>query len=139
MVIGMSREEMDRVVNEHFGYEARDDVEGVLASLADEVEHDIIPSRDGILDSKEEIRARYESLFAAIKGESVKPLRRYYGDGFLVDESLWKGEVVDGSVFLCDGRSGPVCFRLLHVFELKDGRIARDGAAGDVLAAYEGR
>lgn len=135
--MGMKRDDMDRVVNEHFGYEARDDINGVVASLAGEVEHEIIPSREGILHDKESIRARYGNLFAAIKGESVTPLKRYYGEDFLVDESLWRGEVIDGSVFLCDGRSGPVSFRLLHVFELKDGKIAREQVWCDLAAIQE--
>jgi hypothetical protein len=40
--MGMSRNEMDRRIDEHFGYEARDDVAGVLATLAPDVEHDIV-------------------------------------------------------------------------------------------------
>jgi hypothetical protein len=43
-----------------------------------------------------------------------------------VDESLWHGRVEDGEPFLCDGLSGDVSFRLLHVFELRDGKIARE-------------
>ena len=34
--------EMDRKIDEHFGFEARDDVEGVLATLAPDAEHDIV-------------------------------------------------------------------------------------------------
>ena len=33
--MGISPEQMDRKIEEHFGFEARDDVEGVLATLAD--------------------------------------------------------------------------------------------------------
>ena len=38
----LTREMMDAKLDEHFGYEARDDVEGVLATLTDDVEHDIV-------------------------------------------------------------------------------------------------
>jgi hypothetical protein len=65
-------------------------------------------------------------LFSSIRGEGVTPLRRLYGEDFLVDETLWHGQIVDGKPFLCDGRSGPVSFRLLHVFELRDGEISRE-------------
>ena len=42
--------EMDRKIDEHFGFEARDDVEGVLATLAPDAEHDIVgwPSGPGL-------------------------------------------------------------------------------------------
>ena len=40
--MAMTPKEMDRKVDEHFGFEARDDVEGVLATLAPDVVHDIV-------------------------------------------------------------------------------------------------
>jgi len=38
----MTREEMDRKVDEHFRYEGSDDVQGVLATLSADVEHDVV-------------------------------------------------------------------------------------------------
>lgn len=38
----MTRDEMDRRMDEHFGFEARDDVEGVLSTLAVDAEHDVV-------------------------------------------------------------------------------------------------
>lgn len=122
----MTREEMDRVVNDHFHYEATDDVPGVMSTLTEDAEHEVIPSPVGALKDREKQRAYYEMPFDALDGESVTPLRRYYGEDFLIDETLWHGRVKDGAPFLCDGRSGPVDFRLLHVFELRDGKIARE-------------
>ena len=130
----LSREEMDRVVDEHFGFEAADDVDGVMASLAPEVEHEVVPSPVGLLRDREKVRAYYEKLFGSVKGEGVTPIRRLYGENFMVDETLWHGHVTDGAVFLCDGRSGPVSFRLLHVFEFEDGKIAREAAWCDLAA-----
>jgi hypothetical protein len=42
MAMALTHEEMDRKVDEHFAFEARDDVEGVLATLSPDVEHDIV-------------------------------------------------------------------------------------------------
>jgi uncharacterized protein len=132
--MGLTPAEMDRVIDEHFGYEARDDVDGVMASLAAQAEHEVVPSPVGTLHDPAQIRAYYERLFGSVKGESVTPIRRLYGDGFVVDETLWSGQIEDGSIFLCDGRSGPVSFRLLHVFELEDGKITREAAWCDLAA-----
>ena len=44
----------------------------------------------------------------------------------MVDETVWHGRIADGRQFLCDGKSGKVSFRLLHIFELRDGKIARE-------------
>jgi hypothetical protein len=40
----MTREEMDRILDEHFEFEARDDVDGVLSTLTEDVEHDVVGS-----------------------------------------------------------------------------------------------
>jgi ketosteroid isomerase-like protein len=130
----MTRQQMDELVNRHFGFEAADDVDGVLASLADEVRHEVVPSPMGAQSDKRGIREFYRMLFADLKGEGVTPLRRLYGEDFLVDEALWHGRVVNGRPFLMDGRSGKVSFRLLHVFELRDGKIAGEQVWCDLAA-----
>ena len=132
--MGMSREAMDEAVNAHFGYEASDNLDGVMASLADEIEHEVIPSPVGAQRDKGGIRALYAAMFDSLKGESATPLRRYYGDDFMIDETLWTGEILDGGVFNCPGKSGRTSFRLLHVFEFKDGRISREQAWLDLAA-----
>jgi hypothetical protein len=125
---------MDRAVNEHFGFEAADNLDGVMASLAGKVEHEIVPSPVGVQRDKASVHACYKMLFESVRGEGVTPLKRYYGDGFVVDETMWHGEILDGSVFLCDGKSGKVSFRLLHIFEFQDGKIAREQAWCDLAA-----
>ena len=65
--MGLSRDEMDRIVNEHFGFEAHDDVEGVMASLAPEVEHEVVPSPVGVLHDT--------WLTSRRKGAKAPPLR----------------------------------------------------------------
>jgi ketosteroid isomerase-like protein len=122
----MTREQMDQVVNDHFGYEATDDVDGVLATLTEDAEHEVIPSPMGPLSDRTEMREYYKMLFSSVQGESVTPVRRLYGDDFLVDETIWHGSIKDGRPFLCDGKSGHVSFRLLHVFELREGEITRE-------------
>ena len=132
--MGLTREEMDRIVDQHFAFEAADDVDGVLGSLAEGAEHEIIPSPFGRLTDRAEIRRFYELLFRDLKGEGATPLRRLYGDGFVVDETVWHGRIADGRQFLCGGRSGPVSFRLLHIFELRGGKIAREDVWCDLAA-----
>jgi hypothetical protein len=133
--MAMSRQAMDAAVNEHFGYEAADDLDGVMGSLAADVEHEVVPSPVGILHDRAKMRDFYAMLFECVRGEGVTPLKRYYGDNFLVDETLWRGEIVDGKPFLCDGRRGKVSFRLLHIFEFDAaGKITREQAWCDLAA-----
>ena len=133
----MTRREMDRAVDDHFAFEANDDVEGVLASLGDGVEHEVIPSPFGTHGDAAKIRAYYELLFANSQGESTTPVRRLYGDDFLVDETIWHGFIKDGRPFLCDGKSGRVSFRILHVFRFKEGKISLEQAWLDLAAIQD--
>lgn len=122
----MSRERMDKVVSDHFAYEARDDIEGVLQTFTEDVEHEIVGGSYGPLKGKEALRRFYERLFADLEGEGTEPGSRLYGDGFLVDETVWFGRLVDGRAFGLTGKSGKVRLRLLHVFELQDGLISKE-------------
>ncbi|MGG5821975.1 nuclear transport factor 2 family protein [Falsiroseomonas sp. HW251] len=132
--MSVTPEQMDRLVHEHFTYEATDDVDGVVASMAEDAEHEIIPSPHGTLRDRDSIRGMYAALFRDLKGEDVTPIRRLYGDGFLVDEAIWHGQIVDGRPFLCEGRSGRASFRLLHIFEFAGGKIARESVWCDLAA-----
>jgi ketosteroid isomerase-like protein len=117
---------MDAKLDEHFGYEARDDVEGVLATLTEDVEHDIVGWPFGPSHGPAEARAFYESLFADLAEGQVRSVRRLYGERFMIDESIWSGRAV-GRPFGFEGRGRPLEFRLLHVLEFaEDGRISRE-------------
>ena len=130
----MTPETMDRIINQHFHYEATDDVAGVLGSLADAVEHEVVPSPVGMQTDRARIGRFYRMLFSDLKGENVTPLRRLYGEDFVVDESLWQGRIENGRIFLCDGMSGKVSFRLLHVFQLEGEKIRSEQVWCDLAA-----
>src|SRR3954471_15023774 len=102
-IMSLTRTQMDRKIDEHFGFEARDDVEGVLATLAPDVEHDIVGSPTRPTRGREGARPFYEALFADLAESRVECVRRLYGDGFLVDESVWCG-TAPGRPFGLEGR-----------------------------------
>ena len=128
------RQEMDRKLNEHFAFEANDDVEGVLATLTPDVEHDIVGSPAGPTHGRANARAFYDGLFADLSDGKVESLRRLYGEGFLVDESLWRGKA-PGRPFGIDGRGRSLEFRLLHIIEFaSNGDIRRENVWLDLAA-----
>jgi hypothetical protein len=125
---------MDRKIDEHFAFEARDDVEGVLATLAEDVEHDIVGAPTGPTKGRDGARGFYEHLFADLADGQVRSLRRLYGENFMVDESLWRGRA-PGRPFGLEGRDRPLEFRLLHVVEFADnGDIRRENVWLDLAA-----
>ena len=135
--MALQREAVDRLIDTHIRYEATDDVDGVVSSLAPGAEHHVVPSPYGITSDPREIREFYTGMFRDLHGEGVTPVRRLYGDGFVVDEAIWNGWIEDGRLFGCPGRHGQVSFRLLHVFEFEGEKIARENVWCDVAAIQQ--
>lgn len=132
--MALTRETMDRKIDEHFGFEARDDVAGVLATMAEDVTHDIVGWPGGPTRGRENARPFYEALFADLAEGKVTSTRRLYGDAFLVDESVWEGKAT-GRPFGLEGKGRPLTFRLLHVVEFADdGQIQRENVWVDLAA-----
>jgi hypothetical protein len=135
--MALSPAEMDEMMDTHFGFEARDDVEGVLATLAHDAEHDIVGWPTGPTSGRDAARPFYETLFADLAEGKVETVKRLYGEDFMVDESLWRGVAV-GRPFGLEGRGRPLAFRLLHVVEFaQDGAIARENVWLDLAAIQQ--
>jgi uncharacterized protein len=124
--MALTREQMDAKLDEHFGFEAADDIDGVLATLTEDVEHDVVGWPAGPVRGRNGVRPFYETTFADLADGKVTSLRRYYGDSFMVDDSVWRGTAA-GRPFGLEGRGRPLEFRLLHVLEFADnGDISRE-------------
>ncbi|HTP72850.1 MAG TPA: ester cyclase [Burkholderiaceae bacterium] len=131
------KEQFDRVIDRHFRFEAQDDVDGVLSTMAVNVEHDVVGSPTGPLHGTQQARAFYEALFADLAGDKVTSIRRYYGSDFVVDESLWEG-TAPGTPFGIHGGGKRLNFRLLHVFEMApDGLIRRENVWIDLASIMQ--
>ncbi|MFC5522216.1 ester cyclase [Polaromonas jejuensis] len=122
----IAQQQFDQMIDRHFRFEAEDDVDGVLSTMADDVEHDVVGSATGPLHGRQAARGFYDALFADLSGEKVTPVRRYYGPDFVVDESLWEGTAT-GTPFGIPGAGKRLSFRLLHIFDMApDGKIKRE-------------
>ena len=129
--------QMDRKIDEHFGFEAADNVEGVLATLAPDAVHDIVGWPAGPTRGRDNARPFYETMFADLADGKVTPLKRLYGENFLIDESLWEGSA-PGRPFGLEGRGRPLRFRLLHVIEFSPtGQIQRENVWVDMAAMIQ--
>ena len=132
--MALTREQMDRKIEEHFGFEARDDIEGVLATLAPDAEHDIVGWPTGPTHGREGARAFYVQLFKDLSESKTTVRKRLYGEKFLIDETFWEGKA-PGRPFGLEGKNRPLSFRLLHVVEFTDkGDIAREQVWVDMAA-----
>ena len=133
----MTPREMDQKLDEHFAFEARDDVEGVIGTLDPDVEHDVVGWPSGPSRGRDQARAFYEATFPDLAEGKVRSLRRLYGDNFMVDDSIWSG-VANGRPFGIEGRGRPLEFRLLHVLEFsEDGNIKRENVWLDMASIQQ--
>ena len=132
--MALTPQQMDRKMDEHFAFEGRDDIAGVLATLTGDVEHDIVGWPPGPSQGREGARKFYETLFVDLADSKVRCVKRLYGPDFMVDESVWSGRA-PGRPFGLDGRNRPLAFRLLHVMEFADGgEISRENVWIDLAS-----
>ena len=132
--MALTPRQMDEKMGEHFAFEGQDDVEGVLATLANDVEHDIVGWPFGPSQGREGARKFYETMFLDLSDRKVRRVKRLYGHNFMVDESIWTGRA-PGKPFGLDGRNRPLEFRMLHIVEFADsGDIKRENVWIDLAS-----
>jgi hypothetical protein len=130
----LTSQQMDAKIDEHFGFEASDNIEGVLATLAPDAIHDIVGFPTGPTRGREGARAFYTQMFGDLAESKVTVVKRLYGKSFMIDESVWEGRA-PGRPFGIDGRNRPLKFRLLHVLEFtENGQIHRENVWCDFMA-----
>ena len=125
---------LDRLVDEHFAAEVHQDLDTLLATFADDVEHDVVGSGT-VSHGKSQVEAFYRSLLQDLTFESIESVRRYHGATFVVDESIVHARAI-GRPLGFEGRNREVSFRILHVFDIVDGRIQRENAWLDTAAIF---
>lgn len=113
------------VVDRHMRDEARDP-DSVLALYTEDAVLEI-PGRGQRFDSLEAIRGNYVRMFASMAEIEIQPLDRFATADRVVDECLVRLRVTgDGLVNVPVPIGSRAELRLLHVFHMRDGRIARE-------------
>jgi steroid delta-isomerase-like uncharacterized protein len=132
----MERKEMDRLIEEHLIAEKAGDPEGAVAMYTDDVVHDLVGSPMGPLAGTDAARGFYEFLTSNIRTERMDVNRSWYGDDFCVIEHQWHGPVT-GEFMGIPGNDRQISFRMLHIWEFKDGKISRENVwldGGSIVA-----
>lgn len=115
------------VIERHFAAENAHDVAATLATYNDDVIWDDVANPACPVRGKDATALMYEGIMAAIPDLHLETIMRFGDDDHCVDESLATGHVL-GSFLGVDGAGAPVSFRMLHVFDLRDGLISREQA-----------
>lgn len=136
----MRTDEMDALIEQHLKAEMAGDTLGAVAMYTDDVEHDVVGAPTGPLQGKDAAQGFYEFLTQNFRTEEMRPTRNYYGDDFCVVEHDATG-TVPGEFLGVPGNGKRITFRLLHVWEFRDGRMSRENVwmdGGSVIAQLTG-
>lgn len=128
---GMTPQEMDDVLARHFAGEEAHDLDAVLATLTEDIEHDVVGL--GVRKGHAEVAPLYQMLFGGATDEVYAPIRRMHGEDFLVDEVMMTQRVL-GDLYGVPGNGTVVTARLLHICEFRDGLISRENVWMDTAA-----
>lgn len=114
-----------QTVAEHIENEARDP-EGVLALYTDDIVQEF-PARGLRFDDKNAIAENYRKTFSSMTDVRLEPLERFATEDRVVDDMIAHFTVVDDGLINAPIKIGDkVALRLLHVFHMRDGLIARE-------------
>jgi ketosteroid isomerase-like protein len=114
-------------VENHFHSEAVNEVEAALATFTDDIVWEA-PAPNGLdraFSGKQAVARNYRALFASMRDVEFQLLQRFATDDRVVDDSIVTFEVAkDGYWRFRLGSK--VRMRLVHIFEMRDGKISRE-------------
>jgi ketosteroid isomerase-like protein len=114
-------------VENHFHSEAVNEVEAALATFTDDIVWEA-PAPNGLdraFSGKQAVARNYRALFASMRDVKFQLLQRFATDDRVVDDSIVTFEVAKDGYWRFPLGS-KVRMRLVHIFEMRDGRISRE-------------
>ena len=115
------------IIEQHFAAENEHDVAATLATYTDDLVWDDVGNPDCPVYGKSGAGEIYEGIIDAIPDLHLESVSRFASDDHVVDESVATGHI--GGTFIgIEGGGAPVRFRILHVFDIRDGLISREQA-----------
>ena len=132
----MTRAEMDALVEGHYRAEEEGDLDAIVEGFTADAEHDVAGRPGEPLHGADQIGGFYRALLAELQIDHFEPVRRWYGDDHVVDESVLHATAI-GQPFGFEGRGRPVRTRFLHIFDFSDGLISRESAWIDLASIQQ--
>ena len=121
------RERIMDIIERHFAAENSHDVAATLATYTEDVVWDDVGHPACPVHGKSAVAEIYEGIMDGIPDLHLESVGRFVCDDHVVDESIATGHV-RGSFIGIEGGGAPIRFRILHVFDIRDGLISREQA-----------
>ena len=121
----MTPADMNRLIDQHIAAETAGDTAAAVAMYTDDVIHDVVGAPSGPLQGPDAAKGFYDYLTSNVTTERMDVNHAWYGEDFCVIEHQCTASV-PGEFLGIPGNGKRVSFRLLHVWEFKDGGISRE-------------
>ncbi|HEX4108753.1 MAG TPA: nuclear transport factor 2 family protein [Solirubrobacteraceae bacterium] len=132
----MDIEKKRRLIDEHLAAALAGDARAAVAMYTEDVVHDVVGSPLGPLCGPQAAEGFYEELIANLQSQRLTPTHQWFGEDFAVIEHACTARVT-GEFMGLPGHGREVVFRMLHVWEFRDGAISRENVwlDGGAIAA----
>jgi ketosteroid isomerase-like protein len=113
-----------KAVESHFHNEALNEIEKACESYTDDIVWEA-PARGLLFRNKQDVIDNYRKMFASAKDVEFRPLQRFATEDRVVDDSVARFKVI-GPYSVPVPIGSEVEMRLVHIFEMREGRIANE-------------
>jgi steroid delta-isomerase-like uncharacterized protein len=127
---------MRDLVSRHLEAEKNLDVDGAVDVYTDDIEHDVVGFPGGPRHGKDGARDFYHELVANFHADNWEVHHRFQTPDAIILDQAMTGRVV-GSLLGFPGHGRTITFRMLHVFQFRDGLISRENLWLDTAAIAE--
>lgn len=132
----MDRQAMRTLIERHLKAEGAGDVDGAVSVYTDDVVHDAVGFPGSPRTGKDAAQDFYRFLTTNFRTEHETPTHEYWTEDAVVMEQLMTGTVI-GQMLGLPGNGRQITFRILHVFEFRDGLISRENIWIDSAAIVD--
>jgi ketosteroid isomerase-like protein len=110
----------------HFHNESANDVDKACALYTEDIVWEA-PARHLLFKNKKDVAANYRKMFKSMEHVEFQSLQRFATEDRVFDDSIFRCKVT-GPDFLPVPSGSMVEMRLVHMFEMRDGKIAKETA-----------
>lgn len=129
----MTQAEMEALIQQHITAEMAGDNEAAVAMYTPDVVHDDVGAPTGPLHGPEAAKGFYDFLSANFTTERMDVTHAWFGENFCVMEHNATGTVT-GEMLGIPGNGKQITFRMLHIWEFKDGLMSLENTWLDSAA-----
>ncbi len=113
-----------KAVEAHFHNEALNEIEKACELYTEDIVWEA-PARGLLFRNKQDVIDNYRKMFASVRDVEFHPLQRFATEDRVVDDSVARFKVI-GPYSVPVPIGSKVEMRLVHIFEMRDGKIAKE-------------